>query len=220
MKHPRHFGSDAVTPKFHVLLHLAEMVRRMMRKKKLPGLPTCWPCERKHRVPKRWISPITNTSGRFDRSAFRDTLGFTLAQLADADLFVKDGLLAPSSPAPRSVIAALQPIFGSQVYRVARKAQVCMYEAVSVGDVVEGFNGESRFVGCVKVHVSAGKDVGCYSILEAWRCTASDEYSSCWDTHDSSLQMVRTADILCACIFSRAGNSAVVLRSPRARLAR
>ena len=210
----RLYGSENVTPKFHVAMHFPHFIRKFTLKRKT--LPTCWPCERNRRVAKRWINPIVNRSIRFDRSAFRDVLGFSLSQLADKSLFGKTGLREPSVPASPQLAQALGTLFGPQDFRISRCAQVCIYEAVHWGDIVEGFNGSTRFLGRVLVHASVGKD--CISILEAWDCVARTVHFSTWDTRTSSRIAVRTEDLLCACVFSHVGHTLRVLQSPRSRL--
>ena len=213
----RLYGAQNVTPKFHVLMHFSEFIRLLWAKKKKRALPNCWPCERKHRLPKRWINPITNRSIRFDRSAFRDVLGFSLQQLADHDNFLMEGLVEPVSFASPEMQAVMVPIFGPNVFHTARVAQVCLYERVHVGDVVEGRAADgTRFVGEVRAHCSVAKD--CFSILATWPCIEQTDDSSSWDYRSSSLCMVHTADILTACIHCKLGHRVVVLSSPRSRV--
>ena len=198
-------------------MHFAHFLKLLWKKKKVKSLPNCWPCERKHRLPKRWINPITNSAIRFDRSAFRDVLGFSLHQLAGHEKFLKEGLVEPSPPAHPELQAMMVQLFGPNVFRTAPAAQSCLYEQIHVGDVVEGRVGDgTRFVGEVKAHCTVGKD--CFSILASWPFVDQTDDSSSWDSRSPSLSMVHTADILTACIHCKAGSRVVVLSSPRARV--
>ena len=208
------FGANNVTPKFHVAMHFPKFYRDL--KARGLSIPTCWTCERKHRLPKRWINPITNTKQRFDRSAFRDVLGYSLAQLEEHEDFVKLGLAEPSVSPPPSVQEQLVAIFpGPRKIRASRCAQANVYEAVHCGDVVEGHTGDRPFVGKVETHVQVDGDY--FTILTSWECLENNNMASTWDTSSSSKIIVRTADILCSNIFCERGNRVVVLKSPRAR---
>lgn len=56
------FGDDAITPKFHCMLHLPRMLQTH------GILIPCFVHERKHRVVKRFASDIRNTSRDYERS--------------------------------------------------------------------------------------------------------------------------------------------------------
>ena len=64
----------------HLAYFLRQMMQRLCRNGGRAVFISCWVCERKHRIPKRWVNHHENTSTRFDRSAFRDVTAFTLAQ--------------------------------------------------------------------------------------------------------------------------------------------
>ena len=184
------------------------------RKKRL--LPSCWAMERKHQLPKRWINVVRNTAGRFDQSALRDVTAFNLAQLEERQSYISTGLCEPTRPAMKSIDDSLRPVFGDVPYHMSSAARVTFFETVYVGDVVHGWDGENQFVGKVQAHVRVGK-ASC-SILQVWHCVRASDLHSTWDTSRPSLALVRTTDILCACVHCAKGDSVVVISSPRARL--
>ena len=204
----------------HLVYFLRKMMQRLCRNGRRAVFISCWVCERKHRIPKRWVNHHVNTSTRFDRSAFRDVTAFTLAQLKHHEGLRQVGLgdwvhptLSVKDADPlRSV---LLETFGDRIFMKSKVAQVSVHESVHVGDVVEGVCGEQRFVGRVECLFSVDKK--CCSILTAWRCSNRDEHASTWDTSAPAKLLVRIEDIMSACVFFERGGTAVVLANPRAR---
>ena len=201
-------GTEAATIKFHMLLHFGTWLDSF--------LPTCWALERKHKVAKRWITPTTNTSVAFDRAAFRDTLNQHLHQSSEfPDAVV--GLEQPVSSAPPEVLAALTRdglVFGS--VSASRTARANEFETIRAGDMVEGTNGSTAFVGRVLLHLEFdGK--GLATLLETFVCVISYADRTVWDRRQLSHTMVRLQDISTACIYCETPELFTVLRSPRAR---
>ena len=203
-------------------MHFAEIWRRLTRKYAgQPGkkafFPTCWVCERKHRVPKRWINHHLNTSSRFDRSAFRDVVAFSLAQLEEHAPLVEVGLRGSVKAIMQGnpLHPLLMEVFGDRIFQTARMAHASIFETVHVGDVVVGSHAGQRFLGRIAAHIEVDKV--CFSILSAGTCTRSDDDASTWDFTGSSLILVRTRDIMSACVFMMQGASMVVLTNPRCR---
>ena len=109
-------------------------------------------------------------------------------------------------------------VFGRGVdVAASSSARVSDWEVVHRGDVVEGHNGETSFLGKVLQHFMVEDRSA--TLLETWRCTASEDWATTWDCTRPGLSLVRTGDILTACVHCRAEETAVVLRTPRARQA-
>ena len=211
----RLYGNANVTPKFHVLLHFVVFIKRLQRRG-LP-LPTCWPCERKHRLPKRWLTYTVDTSKRFDKAAFQDVLAYNLAQLAEADSYCTPGLKPPAlSPSEDLLKNFLTPAFGvGRHFATSQCARANKFECVCVGDVVEGYVNGDTFCGQVQLLLQADADLA--AVLQVWRCTKATEWSSEWDCSSPNTALVRLTDILCSLIYFKQEDTVVVLNSPRAR---
>ena len=100
------FGMEWTTPKFHWMLHFPDFHRKFKR------LISCWPLERKHKVPKSYGTDVRNTR-TYERSLLHEVTCDHLAALSDPDTFAFNsfGLLKPRA-APQTAIgfvrAALQ----------------------------------------------------------------------------------------------------------------
>ena len=205
----RVFGEEEAIIKCHELMHFADFYRRF------GCLPTCWVNERKHKCPKRWINPITNTKQSFDKSAFHEVTATHIASMIHTVHDLGVGLLPPVGSPPRELLASLHGTLGAQEILSAHAARVNEFEVIHVDDVTEGYNGDSHFLGRVKLHLSVdGKII---TILETWRCSKSSPDFTEWDTSDPQLALVYTDDLLTRCIHAVAGNLVTALRSSRSR---
>ena len=178
-------------------------------------LPTCWALERKHKVAKRWITPTTNTSVPFDRAAFRDTLNQHLYQSLELPDRVV-GLEQPISDAPPEVLEALQRDLVSGPVCASHTARANEFETIHAGDMVEGQNGSTAFIGRVLVHLEFDGEV-LVTLLETFVCIKSEAERTVWGRRQLSHTIVRLEDIRTACIYCETPELFTVLRSPRAR---
>ena len=157
-----------------------------------------------------------NTSIAFDRSAFRDVTASHANALQSEALCRSVGLTGDLRTVKDHHLEALEAVFGRGVdVSASTAARVSDWEVVHRGDVVEGHNGETGFLGKVIMHFSVEERTA--TLLETWRCESSEYGSTTWDCRQPGFSLVRTADILTACVHCISGDSAVVLRSPRAR---
>ena len=206
------FGESAVTIKFHQLLHFPRWVDQF------GYLPTCWTLERKHKVPKKWITNLLNTSARFDRSAFRDVTASHLSKTGDDSSSAVPGLVPPVKRPSREVLQLLAVSFGKSDIRAAGAARVSLSTTVATGDVVVGVakGSGSPFAGKVvgKFDVNGGDAV--VSLLEQWTVRKATSDSTAWDTR-GGLCLVFSDDIVTTLIYSEGEGSAVTLASPRQR---
>ena len=218
----RLYGASAATFKFHQQMHLPAMANKYLCGQGRV-LPTCWPCERKHKGPKRWINHVYKLGKNgltYDASAFRDVSVGHLVVSQTRCMFLWEGLEEPTWPAPDRCKAVLEPIFGpSHTFLHAEAARISGYETIHLGDVVEGYNGSATFLGRVHNLFSVSNDAF-YAILETWQCQESTPHFSKLLTVNSVLRIVRGFDITTACVFAERGNLVTVLRGGRNRRAR
>ena len=205
------FGESAVTIKFHQLLHFPRWVDQF------GYLPTCWTLERKHKVPKKWITNLLNTSARFDRSAFRDVTASHLSKTGDDSLSAVPGLVPPVKGPSPEVLQLLAESFGKMEFRAAGAARVSLSTTVATGDVVVGVakGSGSPFAGKVVGHFDVNGDA-VVSLLEQWTVRKATSDSTAWDTR-GGLCLVFSDDIVTTLVYSEGEGSAVTLASPRQR---
>ena len=179
-------------------------------------LPTCWSTERKHRYPKKWVNNVTNTKVAFDTNAFREVTAHHNHSLGEDTATGWIGLLPPLVTPPIQTLAILYPLFGSASFQTARSARVSDFEVVRVGDVVEGWNGSTDFLGKVLVHVLVD-DTACFTVLETWKNLEANRRFSKWDARAPTRLLVHSTDIVTACIYAAHGGCVTVLRGGRSR---
>lgn len=205
----RLYGADAVTFKFHQAMHLPEMLDQY------GVLVTCWVHERKHRNPKRWVNVSHNTSVDFDRFAFRDVTGQHLKRLEADDLVTWIGLKPPILKVPPEMLRDLVTVFGPfRALSASKHARVSDFEVVHDGDVVEGWNGESAFIGKVLLHVTV--DGKLFTMLDAWELLEATAHYTVWSTRNAARAIVSGTDINTACTYACSGANVTVLRSSSA----
>ena len=99
---------------------------------------------------------------------------------------------------------------------MARRARISDFEVVSVGDVVEGWNGSVDVLGKVVLHVQVD-DNDCFTLLETWRNLETNRRLTKWDAREPNRVLTRTTDIVTACIHAMHGDFVTVLRGGRSR---
>ena len=92
------FGMAYSTPKFHWMLHFKDHFRTFEK------LVSCWPLERKHKVPKAYATDVRNTQA-YEQSVLYDVIAHHLHRLADPSTFafMTLGLINPR-PASNAVM--------------------------------------------------------------------------------------------------------------------
>ena len=205
----RLYGEDAMIMKFHMLMHLPSWTNNHL---------TCWALERHHKVVKRFLNNLPNTSLHYDQTILRDSTCFHLGVLKGrkAEDFFQVGLLHGVAPSPQ-MEGALGEIFGRGAsFKAAKHVRCNEYEVVSIGDVVLGREGDVEFLGEVAQHVSASTE--CFSILSCTDCVESTAHYARWSNGPVSLQLVRTRSILGAVPFARDADGLTKLRGGRVRV--
>ena len=203
--------------KFHMMMHLPEWLERLV---------TCWALERHHKVVKRFMECMPNTSIHYDKSILREATCHHVEVLKSmqAGDFFDVGLIHATAPCP-PIIGLFETVFGTSVaLGVAHKARCNIYEIVSRGDIVMGAVSGCDFLGRVVEHCSTtttttkGVEVQNFTILETWVCKESAATYTRWCTRSPELAMVPLNAILGACTWAMDGEfECVVLRGPRVR---
>ena len=75
------WGFEKMVPKFHWLLHLWKQLQ------KIHSLMNCFCLERKHRVPKRYATELTNVSKKNSKSLLMEVTSHHFGQLSQLDAF-------------------------------------------------------------------------------------------------------------------------------------
>ena len=128
------FGLEWSTPKFHWLLHFGDYADMF------EGLITCWPLERKHKVPKEYGADVRNTR-IYERSVLHEVLGKHIAVLSREETFsfLRAGLFKPQK-ANQKVLNWLSVVLKIPSHliecKMARNARQSTQIVCSIGDVV------------------------------------------------------------------------------------
>ena len=199
--------------KFHMLMHLPSWTNNHV---------TCWALERHHKVVKRFLNNLPNTSLHYDTTILRDSTCFHLGVLKSlkADDFFQVGLLQGAPPSPQ-MEGALGEIFGPGAsFKAARQARCNEYEVISIGDMVMGKEADAEFLGEVVQNVSVStNDVHeCFTILSCTCAVESSAHHARWSNGPGALQLVRTRSIVGAVPFARDADGLTTLRGGRVRL--
>jgi len=87
------WGYDWMTPKFHWLLHLVDQLRELKR------LLNCFCLERKHKVPKRYATDLTQMAKKPTDALLKEVTSHHFGQLSDPNAFSFGvGLVGPKKP--------------------------------------------------------------------------------------------------------------------------
>ena len=130
----RLYGESTMTPKFHYLLHLPDLLRRHS------WLPSCWVHERKHKSVKAYGNHVENVSGDWHVGVLRDMSAAHMADLVGARLehFGGQAYLVNPQRAKRRFEQALQREFTTAVPAsiVTARTARSLYGRVACNDVV------------------------------------------------------------------------------------
>lgn len=189
------YGTEAMTPKFHMAFHLPRVLERF------GFLPSCFCLERKHKVPKKFGNQVRNTSSAWDAGVLRDITAEHIG------FFVQcDGLASPmphlvkprqptkglmqalrSEPRFAAVLLGLQP----EEISTARKARINEHETCAVHDVVVVVSADgAESIGQIGLMLDiAGvlviiiqKWMITSTSKRHWKCTVSSDWAACAPT--------------------------------------
>lgn len=183
------FGFEWLTPKCHWLLHLPETLGRFGR------LLNCFALERKHRVPKRYATDLSNTSRAASKSLLSEVVCHHLGSMKEHDFIYEVGLIR-GRPAPkksrRLILEALEMEDDGCEILTALEARFSPLALCRQHDVVLLQDGDSLRAARVHLHCMVAGE--CVSLLETftlirrrpgsalsvWR--VNDEPHECWET--------------------------------------
>ena len=128
------FGASSMTPKFHFMFHLPDLIERF------GWAPNCFALERKHKVPKRFANQIFAVVSTFDHSVLRECTCHHLDQLqGDSKHFAACASLIKPHKAKRAMVEVLQHLYHGHAnleILTAHMARVNQWEKVAVKDFV------------------------------------------------------------------------------------
>ena len=170
----RLYGEESVTMKFHMAMHLPDWIGKLV---------TCWALERHHKVAKRFLNQLPDTSVSYDTSILREATchhGEVLKGMKASDFF-EVGLVGVSTPTTQ-LSTILREIFGDCTCQVSHKARCDVFEVVSRGDAIMGHHEGRDFLGKVLQHweVSLNGETEVCTLLETWTCLESAATYTRW----------------------------------------
>jgi hypothetical protein len=125
------FGEDPMTPKFHYIIHLPQMLR---------DHSIIFPCfvhERKHRELKRYAGMLRNTSCDFERSLLEDITNQQIGIVEDANFSLLPRLCHPLPRPSVKIVDELRHTFGYDVViKIGKSARFSEWGIAAVGDLV------------------------------------------------------------------------------------
>ena len=188
------FGYEMQVPKFHWLLHLAEILGR------LGFLLNCFVLERKHRIAKRYATDLYNTSKHASTSLLGEVVSHQLGQLDEPEAFNFEVGLVNGRKAParlrQFLLQALEAAPDDDyLVETAVESRMTRFGTCCKGDVVLVKEGESFRAAKVELHCAVGGVA--LSFLNPWKLVSHE--ATCgyavWDPSDTA-ELFETADII------------------------
>ena len=198
-------------PKFHWLLHLPSVLRKFSR------LLNCFCLERKHRVPKRYATELTNTSSR--TALLMEVTSHHLGQLSEPDSFRFSvglvGARAPSKATKQSLARNLSIDCAEQHVLWSNESRFSPLATCKKGDMVLFRSGDGGTkAGSVQLHLEVeGVAVSLLSLLSLVRAEAGSGYSV-WTRGGDDATLVETGCILETVLYSNLANNTVGIILP------
>ena len=194
------WGYDYMIPKFHWMLHYADILRRMCM------LLMCFCLERKHRTPKRFATDITNPPKRSSESLLMEVVSTHLIQLCDTSAFNFEVGLVKGSPPSKATQRLLKNELGIdcdlldvQCGHIMRFSPLA---TCSTGDVVLFRLNNTIHAGTAHLHVLV--EAAPVSLLSVYSLTKQDKQSgySVW-TPTGESQLIESCDILDVVMYTK-----------------
>ena len=196
-----------MTPKFHWLLHYAQLLERFGL------LLNCFVLERKHRVPKRYAESIKNTSKHPSASLLMEVISHHFSQLDRPCAFMFEPGLVGGRPATKKLRKLISEIFeigDDDMVTIANESRFSALASCKVRDVVLVKDGESDSfrAGQVQLHFAVN-DVA-ISIIALWELHHYDSEAAyaIWKKSDTA-QFWAVGDILDVVVYQTLSNDMV-----------
>ena len=195
---------DYMTPKFHWLIHLwKEFQEHGM-------LISCFVHERKHKLVKRYCTPVMNTTA-FERSVLSEVACHHIHELSDDHAFNVDTGLVDPKVAPRALHAFLIRSLEIEdaVCKTSNVARTSPYSTCRRGDVVVMKFGTFYRFGRVWAHVDV--DGAALSLVGIWAIQTLDMDKRAAEVVEvDDPQFIETSNIISPCTWCRPGSSGIV----------
>ena len=211
----RAYGYDWMIPKFHWLLHLSIILGRF------GVLLNCFALERKHRVPKRYSTEITNQSKYDSRSLLMEVTCHSLAGITNPKVFdFEIGLIGgkPATKKVRAMITSMLELTAHHEIQVAIESRFNALATCKRNDVILVKVGDAS-IKAAKVLLHFEVMNVSLSLVSMWDLHSSDSNLgiSKWYATDAT-ELIETHDILaCLCHTKLRGGLVQVLLPPEFR---
>ena len=208
------YGEENMVEKHHMALHVAEQIDRF-------GLG-CYVLERKHKNIKKYSNEVVNTNSGWDRSVMREVTARHLAVMSHEQSVhynVEPCLQNPGKCA-KLLHAKLAAVFGHDaIINTSSTVRINEFERCSKGDVVLMLTEHGLLACHVKANISVHIDklTNIYSLVHVWQLLEQHDRYSTWNTVDNAI-LCSSCDIVCACVWTRAGDIATVVHPKLIRL--
>ena len=117
-------------PKFHWAFHMCDQLHRWGK------LPSCFTCERKNKIVKKYATNIQNTIS-FENSLFQEIVAEEMAKLQARDLFCDHPHLTNQHKAPKKIAQQLAPFLHCEPAEIQTSKQARLdHGTCSKGDLV------------------------------------------------------------------------------------
>ena len=196
------WGYDAMTPKCHWALHLPRELARF------GTLLSCFVHERKHKLIRRYATPIANAK-TFEHSVLSEITGHHIAALnARGALNFDVGLVSPrrANARTRAALLGVLELLGDHEVHIAAESRFHAFETCRKGDVVFVKSGEGISVGQASCH--AAIDGAPLSVVACWELKSMQwsSRSAVWRVSVGDAQLFPTSDILAVAVWMAMGD--------------
>ena len=204
------YGMEWSTPKFHWLLHFGDYVEKFRE------LVSCWPLERKHKVPKSYGADVSNTR-IYETSVLHEVICKHIAALRNPDTFsfLRSGLFKPQRAA-KKLLDWLSKEFEVPAHIIscfqAKSARHSEQVVVSVGDCIL-YTDEDGTVGAGEVWSNFELEGELAVLLQPWTFESEAHGAAIWTITDN-LRIVFSADVIETVIWASHSATTVKVLMP------
>ena len=190
------FGTAAMTPKFHSMLHFGAELRRFGM------LLTCWVQERKHKMVRAFSNDVVNTKS-FERTVMGNVIGAHIFELSKPDNFSVAVGLQGGRPAHTALLKMVRETFQEPDIAVNHglTMRFSSWGVCSKGDAILVRNGASFVAGIVWLCVEAGGIPCILAKLGDVRTHNADAGFAEWQLRNAP-EWLEATDVLDTCAFT------------------
>ena len=209
------FGFQWMTPKFHWLLHIPDQLRRSSSN----TLLNCFCLERKHRVPKRYATEMTNVSKHASKSLLMEVTCHHMGQLSQTGSLVFSTGLVDSRPPSKKVRKLLMDVLkldAAHDIAYGIESRFCSVATCKRGDVVL-FRDSHNNIGVAKVQLHCEIEFNPLSMVSKFVLHKQDVKCgfSVWkpSTADGA-EFIETCDILDTVLYQQMPDGKIGVYTP------